>query len=585
MPHPAPAPPTPDHLPDDPARAPLLPPAWHAALWALVLVVLAAGLFLPDLMVSDAPQDAVMALRMFRQGDWSHLVRDGADYLDKPHLLFWSAMAGYRLFGVHDWSYRLLPVLVSLLGAFSAGRLGKRLYGARAGQLAALLFITAQHILLSDHDVRMEALLTGFTAFGLWQLVRWADTGALRSALLGAVGIGLAVGTKGMVAAAVAGLCLALYLAGRGRLRALLSWHVLAGLAAFFLALAPVLVAYYLQFDLHPEKVVRGRTGVSGVRFILLGQSADRFAGGHGTAAGSDYFFFFHTLLWAFLPWVPLLAGAWGARFRALWRGRWAAFRGAEQLTFLGPFLYVAVLNFSAFKLPHYLNVIFPLLAVLCAGWVDGLARGQAPGSGRGLRALTRIQDVLVGAALAFTLLLDGLAFPVHHWWILAAAVPFVVALVLALRLRDPLQRLWVPSAVAFLLANLFLNANFYPQLSRLQPGSAFARQVASLPVDWSRIYFVGDDIYQPFQFYTRTLIPAVAPERIRAAVAGGQPAFALVSDAGRRKLEEAGLALRDLADSPACRITHITWPMLVPSRRETYCPRAWLVEVRRGGG
>src|SRR5512141_882312 len=152
---PAPAPAT---RSDDPAAAPSLSPAWHAALWALVLIVLAAGLFCPDLMYSDAAQDAVMALRMFREGDWSHLIRDGQDYLDKPHLLFWSAMAGYRLFGVHDWAYRLPSVLVSLLGAYSAGRLGRRLYGARAGQMAALFFITAQHILLSDHDVRMEAL-------------------------------------------------------------------------------------------------------------------------------------------------------------------------------------------------------------------------------------------------------------------------------------------------------------------------------------------------------------------------------------------------------------------------------------------
>ena len=147
-------------------ESPHLPPAWRAALWALVLAVLAAGLFLPDLMYGDAPQDAVMALRMFREGDWTHLLKNGEPYLDKPHLLFWSAMAGYKLFGVHDWSYRLLSVLASLLGAWSSGRLARRLYGARAGQLAAIFFITAERVLLSDHDVRMEALLAGFTEIG-----------------------------------------------------------------------------------------------------------------------------------------------------------------------------------------------------------------------------------------------------------------------------------------------------------------------------------------------------------------------------------------------------------------------------------
>ena len=113
-------------VPPEPSCEPgaaLLPPEVHAGLWALVLLVLCAGLFLPDLMYGDAAQDAVMALRMFREGDFVHLLRNGRDYLDKPHLLFWSAMAGYRALGVHDFSYRLPSVLVSLLGAFSCGRL------------------------------------------------------------------------------------------------------------------------------------------------------------------------------------------------------------------------------------------------------------------------------------------------------------------------------------------------------------------------------------------------------------------------------------------------------------------------------
>jgi 4-amino-4-deoxy-L-arabinose transferase-like glycosyltransferase len=555
-----------------------LSPAWHAALWAFVLAVLTAGLFLPDLMHNDAPQDAVMALRMFREGDWVHLVKNGEPYLDKPHVLFWSAIAGYALFGVHDWSYRLLSVLASLLGAWSSGRLARRLYGPRAGQLAALFFITAERVVLSNHDVRMEALLAGFTAFGLWQLARWADTEDLRALALGAAGIGLAVGTKGMVAAALAGLCLVLYLWGRRRLALLASPRILVGVGAFFLALAPVLVAYWLQFDRHPELVVRGRTGVSGVRFILLGQSADRFTGGHGQAGAGDHLFFYYTLLWAFLPWAALLFSAWGARFRELWRGRLAAFHGAEQLTFLGPFLYFTALNFSAFKLDHYVNVAFPLLAVLAAGHADALAR---PGRERALRVHGRIQDAVVVLVIAFTALLNGWAFPVEHAWIALAALPFAAALVLAFRLRDPLQRLWVPSAVAILLGNFLLDANYFPQLSRLQPGSAFAERARALPIDWSRFFFAGD-VSQPFQLYMGRTFPNVNTARLEGEVAGGEPAWSLVTGDGRKRLEDAGLTVRPLLDWPACRITRPTWGMIHPRTRGTACPRVQLVEVRR---
>jgi len=557
----------------------LLTPAWRATLWALVLAVLCVGLFLPDLMYGDAAQDAVMALRMFREGDWVHLIKNGRDYLDKPHLLFWSAMAGYHLFGVHDWSYRLFSVLVSLLGAFSSGRLARLLYGPRAGQMAALFFIAAQATLLGDHDVRMDALLTGFTAFGLWQLARWAETEDLRWLALGGAGVGLAVASKGMVAAALSGLCLVLFLWGRRRLRLLASPRILAGLAAFALAIAPVLVCYYLQFDLHPEKVVGGRTGVSGVRFILLGQSADRFTGGHGEAAASDYVFFVHPLLWAFLPWTALLLTAWGARLRALWKGRLTAFHAAEQLSFLGPVLYVSLLSFSRFKLPHYLNVAFPLLAVLTAGTLDELARAGRPGA---VRVLTRIQDAVVVLLLVATVFLNGWAFPVRSAWVLAGALAFLAVLVLAFRLRDPLQRLWAPSAVAILLFNFVLEASFYPQLSLLQPGAELARRAQALDLDWGRFFFLGENIYQPFQLYTRQLIPSASAERVADRVADGKPAFALVSDEGRKALERENLRVAALADWPACRITMIRWPMLDPRTRPTACPRAWLVRIER---
>jgi len=543
----------------------LLTPAWRAALWALVLSVLAVGLFLPDLMYGDAAQDAVMAMRMFREGDLVHLLRDGKPYLDKPHLLFWSAMAAYRVFGVHDFSYRLPSVLVSLLGAFSTGRLARRLYGARAGEMAALLFITAQAILLGDHDVRMDALLTGFTAFGLWQLVRWADTGDLYSLAAGAAGVGLAVDSKGMVAAALCGLCLVLYLWGRRRLGLLASPRIAVGLLSFLVFLAPVLFAYQAQF------------GAAGVRFILLGQSADRFMGGHGEAAAHDYLFFFHSLLWAFLPWTAPLLCALGSRFRELWRGRWAAFHGAEELSFLGPIVYITGLNFSRFKLPHYLNVSFPLLAVLTAGWLC-----RTEGTTRAARVVTRIQDVLIAVLLLGTALLNGWAFPVRSGWVLAGGAVFAVVLVAGLQLKDPLLRLFVPSAVAILLANLVLEANFYPQLALLQPGPELVRRARSLEVDFDRLYFVGDNTYQPFQFYAGRVIPAVPAGRLAREVAEGGRAFALVDDHGLRALAEAGLDVRGRADWPACRITRITWTMVDPRTRPGACPAAHLVELDR---
>jgi 4-amino-4-deoxy-L-arabinose transferase-like glycosyltransferase len=546
-------------------------PAWiDAALALLILVVYAAGLLFPELMGTDAPQDAVMGLRMHREADWAHLVKNGRDYLDKPHLLFWSAMLGYRLFGVADWSYRLPSVLVSLLGGWSTLALGTRLHGRTAGKLAAVMFLSSQAILLGNHDVRMDALLTGFTAFGLWQLVRYLDTGDARALALGAAGVALAFCAKGMVAVAVSGCCVLLHVWSKTLWRRLWSWKTALGVAVFLLVISPILVAYHRQF------------GLPGVRFILLGQSLARFSGqGPGrTAAAEDPLFFLHTLLWAFLPWSLLAYGAWSQRIRELFRGGWESFRSQAQATFLGPLLFLGVLSFSRFKLPHYLNPLLPMIAILTAGHLTELEREGRLGS---LRLLASVQRAVVAALLAVLAVLGAWSFPVREPWVLAGAAAIAVLLVWSLRIADPLRRVWVPSAVAILLVNFVLDTSFYPQLGRYQPGSELAARALREDVDWDHTYFAGE-VYQPFQFYTGKLIPNVDASQLRADLAAGNRVFVLVNEADRRRLLAEGLAGDPILQAPDCRITKLDRGLLDPRTRGSACRQAYLLRLRPAG-
>jgi hypothetical protein len=62
---------------------------------------------------------------------------------------------------------------------------------------------------------------------------------------------------------------------------------------------------YYLQFNLHPEKISQGIKGVNGVKYILWSHSFDRIKGAErfGAVGKEDHFFFLHTFLWTFAPW------------------------------------------------------------------------------------------------------------------------------------------------------------------------------------------------------------------------------------------------------------------------------------------
>jgi 4-amino-4-deoxy-L-arabinose transferase-like glycosyltransferase len=543
----------------------------------LALAVLGTGLFFPHLVYEDSAQDAVMAMRMHQENDWTHLLKNGQPYLDKPHLLFWSAMAAYRLFGVHEWSYRLPSVLVTLLGAWSTYALGRRLHSATVGKVAAVMFLTAYATVLGNHDVRMDALLTGFVAFGVWQLVTWLDTGRAGAMALGAAGIGLAFSAKGSIAIAAAGAPLLFHVWSRGLWPRLRSWQLLLGIACFAAAIAPVLVAYWLQFDRHPELVVEGRTGVSGVRFILLGQTLDRFGGGKGARHTGDPLFLYHSLLWAFLPWCLLTFAAWADRVRELVRERGRAFRARDQVSFLGPFVAIAALSVSRYKLAHYVNVFLPLLAILCAAWLEEAWR---EGRLRRLARLRAVQGAVVAVMLAAVVLLNGWSFPPRAAWIVAVALGLAALLAFALRLRHPLHAVWVPSAIAVSLGSFVQNANYQPWLGHYQLGDDEAAEMLAMDLDWSRVRFL-DRIEQPLQFYTRHAIPRIELDAIPRELAVGGPLTIVTREPGREALGQAGVPFRVRTTFRSCGVLKMRPAILDPRRREQEaCRPVYLLDV-----
>ena len=323
--------------------------------------------------------------------------------------------------------------------------------------------------------------------------------------------------------------------------------------------------------------MVEGRTGVSGVKFILLGQSIDRIGGGKGDRH-PDFFFLYHSLIVAFLPWSLLTFIAWFDRLRDLVRGRWRAFRSQEQLTFLGVFVAIAILSLSRYKLAHYLNVFMPLLAIFTAAYVEEVHRA---GRLRWLAVLTRTQNVVIAVLLVLALgVLNGWAFPPRNAWVVAGAAAFATLLVVAFRLRGRLERVWVPSAVAISLVNFVQNANYQPWVGEYQFGADEAVRLLEHDVDWDNIYFI-DDFYYPIQFYTRHVIPRVDVAQLREEAAAHENVHVLVADRGVGQLQEAGLGYELREQFADCGVLKMTPRVLNPRTRHQTCRPIYLLRIR----
>ncbi len=316
-------------------------------MFALLGLVYLIGLFVP-LMDNDSAHHAVIALHMHLTGDYVSLIDAGVPYLDKPHLHFWLAAFSYKLFGVTTYAYKLPSFLFTILGTYSTYQLGKALYDAPTGKLAALIAGSAMAYMLANMDVRMDAILTASVALSSWQLVAWIQHKRWRNAMGAALGLALAFCTKGHIGVVTPAAGAFFYILYQKNWRSFYHPQLLLILGAFALFISPVVYAYYLQYDLHPETVVRGRNNISGVQFILWKQNFERFEGdAFGSDGGNDYAFFFHSFLWAFAPWSIL---AFVAMFHNIKK---IGSRRSEWFT-LGTIVPIAIiLTFSGFKLPH----------------------------------------------------------------------------------------------------------------------------------------------------------------------------------------------------------------------------------------
>lgn len=473
----------------------------------LMFLVYCAGMFV-TLFENDSAQFAVMAMRMVQENDFLSLFKGPEEYLDKPHMHYWLAAISFKIFGIYDWAYRIPGILATLLGAYSCFGLGKLLYNNEVGKLAALVFMTAQTIVLSAIDLRTDAVLTGFTVLAIWQLAAYIKTKNLNNILLGAFAAGIAFSTKGQIAILVIGLPLICHLAYSKKWKTLLNWKVLAALVIFSITIAPMLFAYYHQFDLHPEKIIRGKGQRSGILFIFWEQSFERMSGEGIGKNSSDYFFFFHTFLWVFIPWSVLGVLAYGTRALTFIKEKLRYNPDREFLNFGGITLIFMVISFAQYKLPHYLNITIPLFAILTASYLYNLSLDKTH---KNLKRVLGLQYFILAIVFIASCLMCFYVFKFRSpYAYIAMIVASIIIVYYCLIREDYSPRIITISVCSSLLLNAVLNLHFYPHLLNYQAGSSMSKTVGENDIPVDEIYKISENYTWALDFYNKAPVKTI---------------------------------------------------------------------------
>jgi 4-amino-4-deoxy-L-arabinose transferase-like glycosyltransferase len=338
----------------------------------LVLIGLACAALLPGLGRTylwdpDEPRFAAASRHMLAHGDYLAPVFNDEPRWEKPILLYWLQVGAFRAFGVSEWAARLPSALAGAACVALIFILGRDLFSAPAGLVAAALWLSTFRFVmfarqgLTDVPVLacvLLAMVCFARAAGLHAAQRTNARGTRHAAWLGWLAVGLGVLMKGPVGLLPCVVITAWILLTR-------EWSLVRPLRFGTGPLLAALVAlpWYAY-----------AIAVNGAAFLSIYVGHELVARAVSTEFGGSRrgpLFYLGIAPGEIAPWTLLVAGA--IVWTIVWWGQ-ASQAERRTLGLLGAWVVTvfAVFSMARFKLPHYVLPAYPPLLLLTGAFVDG---------------------------------------------------------------------------------------------------------------------------------------------------------------------------------------------------------------------
>jgi dolichol-phosphate mannosyltransferase len=481
------------------SSAPCDAPAGQAVTLSLLTVLcVAALLFFSRLGVPlqepEEPRYAEIPRQMLEAGQVAVPVLHGSPYYDKPPLLYWSVMASYSTFGVHDWAAKLVSCAAAFLTVLVTYFWGKRLLGPRTAFAGAMILCLSARFVFLGRLLTMNGLLclcvtAGLAAGHLALHKRRLHRGWW---LLSALACGLGLLTKGPVAAALIGVPLLAFQAldPRGARPGSRAWTAYAAVAAGMAA------PWYVTLAVsQPEFVSHFFWKHHVLRFVAPFDHA------------KPVWYYIPDLILGMMPWSLLLVPF--ARFLVRKRAADATRRPAPLGFFLLSSLWSMLFHsLAGSKRSGYILPAMPPLSLALGCYLDVML--QAASSPQARASLARAWSSLAARAAALVMASGlvvivlasaaGIVRPAEAAALAGASV-IALALCLAIGTRLRPESSWMATGMAT-FASLFIAlhsllpgyARCYSLRAQARPLAASARDqqvpVVSYPRRWDSVSF-----------------------------------------------------------------------------------------------
>jgi 4-amino-4-deoxy-L-arabinose transferase-like glycosyltransferase len=345
-------------LSNGPARA-----AWIGAIVAALITL--PGLWIGTLWDNSETAYGEVAREILLTHDWIVMHLNGVAYFVQPPLYFWLGAASSLLLGTSAFALRLPSALATIAMGALTGYAAARQVGTRVGIYAAVILSTSLMQAVIGRLAIMDALLDLAVAMTIFWWFRSLETGRSRYAVYGWIAAGAGFLAKGLVAPVVAILVIVpFYLWSRRHQQPKpLAWRGwIAGVIVFLAIVLPWPIALFSHYQLYPFVKLIGEYTIGRYTGVVENQSG-------------PFWYYVPVIILGFFPWIAFLPMAIVYGIRELRDAPSEPQARLVRLSFVWIVMPLLFFSFARTKLPNYVALELPALAVITALYFDGVVR------------------------------------------------------------------------------------------------------------------------------------------------------------------------------------------------------------------
>lgn len=412
----------------------------------------------------------------------------GESYYQKPQFVFWLSAAAFHVFGISNFSFKILIFIYSLLGCFAVFKLSERLTDRKTGFISAIMVIFSVIFVLYTMDIHTDTVLFTNVALSLWAIHCWLTNEKPFYVFLSGLALGLSFITKGPF-----GLLIPI-----GSAAGFLWWkRKITNNIAFQSILIVVITILVGLLAIVP---IFQKNGFSGAWYFLWDNNLKRLSGEFNKTT-TDYFFYFHSLLYLFLPWTLFLISGMVFLVRDFFKKKLNA---NGFFIFWGLLFFLFILSIAQSKLPNYIMSGLPLLAIIAAkAWNEVFEKK--------LKILLFTHIFILIVLILFSILVP-LCFPVQPKYYIWIGIPaLTIPAFIFFRADEAKTTLFGRTLITMLAIALTLNLYIFPMLFSQQGAPRAAKIINEKSLANEEVYYLSPDdisIRDSIEMLNTTAVP-----------------------------------------------------------------------------